>query len=213
MERSGSDSRASGWNCQFIEQQFGLYVADRLRSALQNYGASSSQRLKRQRPADQRNTFKVIWQLGLAARSTPEPRMMLGRASSAEDEAELAARYVPIQLNGFPSMAGGARRHSPKGRKRSTRGRTSLSLREPESDSNVTLRLQDVRHAIPRRCAAVYSSHQGLARRPSVGPPRRGCGASAARQPTHRHPDAIRRPGSARQSGPYSGQTSCTRVR
>src|SRR5882724_2148359 len=92
MEQSGSDSRASGWDRKFIEQQFGRDVAERLRLALQKLWRKLTPTLRSERSADKKNTIQVRWQLGLAA-----------IYAEAEDEARLAARYVPIQLNGFPS--------------------------------------------------------------------------------------------------------------
>jgi hypothetical protein len=67
MEQSGSDSRASGWDRKFIEQQFGRDVADRLRLALQTLWRKLTPTLRSERSADKKNTIQVRWQLGIAA--------------------------------------------------------------------------------------------------------------------------------------------------
>jgi hypothetical protein len=102
MERSGSESRASGWNRRFIERQFGSHVADRLRGTLQRMWRKYKPTLRSERSADEKNRFLVKWQLGLAA-IYAEAEDPCWAAKLTEDEARLAARYAPIELNGFPS--------------------------------------------------------------------------------------------------------------
>ncbi|MBL0115800.1 MAG: hypothetical protein IPP45_10510 [Sphingomonadales bacterium] len=102
MERSGNESRASGWNRRFIERHFGKEVADRLRLAVMAFWRKDRPTLRSERPETEKGTFLTRWQLGLA-----------GIAAEAEDpkwaeklsqyEAELALRYVSIELSGFPA--------------------------------------------------------------------------------------------------------------
>ena len=102
VARSGSESRASGWNRRFIEKQFSKAVADRLREAMLAAWRKDRPTLRSERPDGEKDTFLVSWQFGLA-----------GIAAEAEDanwakrlteqEAELACRYAPVELNGFPS--------------------------------------------------------------------------------------------------------------
>jgi hypothetical protein len=148
MERSGSESRASGWNRKFIEQQFDRGVADRLRSALQMLWRKFKPTLRSERPNDQKNTYQVRWQLGLAA-IYAEAEDDAWATELSEDEARLAARYAPMQLNGFPSWLEGLAGAHPKAIDDTLGAELSLSLREPAPDSDASMWLQNVRYASP----------------------------------------------------------------
>lgn len=148
MEQSGSDSRASGWDRKFIEQQFGRDVADRLRLALQKLWRKLTPTLRSERSGDKKNTIQVRWQLGLAA-IYAEAEDDAWATKLSEDEARLAARYVPIQLNGFPSWLEALGTVHPKAIDDTLGAELSLSLVEPANESNATLWLQDIRYASP----------------------------------------------------------------
>lgn len=102
MERSGEDSRASGWNRRFIEHHFGKDIADRLRTALMAYWREDRPTLRSERPPGEKGTYLVRWQIGLAglAAEAEDPQWA---DKLSEDEAKLAIRYAPIELNGFPA--------------------------------------------------------------------------------------------------------------
>ena len=101
MSHDGEDSRASGWNRRFIEDQFGREVADRLRCTLMNIWREDHPTLPSERPEDKRGTYLVRWQLGLAALyAEAEDPSWANRLT--EEEAKLAARYAPIELNRLP---------------------------------------------------------------------------------------------------------------
>lgn len=101
MSNDGENSRASGWNRRFIEEQFGKETANRLRYTLMSIWRKDRPTLASERPEDGRNTFFVHWQLGLAAiYAEAEDPGWAGKLS--EDEAKLAVRYAPIELNGLP---------------------------------------------------------------------------------------------------------------
>jgi hypothetical protein len=148
MEQSGSDSRASGWDRKFIEQQFGRDVADRLRGALQKLWRKFTPTLRSERPADKKNTIQVLWQLGLAA-IYAEAEDDAWATRLTEDEAQLVARYVPIQLNGFPSWLEALAAVHPKAVDDTLGTELSLSLSEPVEEGNATIWLQDIRYASP----------------------------------------------------------------
>jgi hypothetical protein len=148
MEQSGSESRASGWDRKFIEQQFGRDVADRLRAALLKLWRKFTPTLRSERPDDKKNTILVRWQLGLAA-IYAEAEDDAWATKLSEEEARLAARYVPIQLNGFPSWLESLAAVHPNAIDATLGTELSLSLREPAKESNATLWLQDIRHASP----------------------------------------------------------------
>lgn len=102
MSNDGKNSRVSGWNRRFIEEQFGKETADRLRRTLMNVWRQDYPTLQSERTEGERNTTLVKWQLGLAAlyaeAEDPEWAVKL-----TEEEAKLAARYVPIEPNELPS--------------------------------------------------------------------------------------------------------------
>jgi hypothetical protein len=102
MSRSGEESRASGWNRRFLEKYFSKDVADRMRHALRSAWRNDMPTLRSERAPKMRNTFLVKWQLSLAA-ITAESEDPLWATKLAPEEAQLACRYAPIQLNGFPT--------------------------------------------------------------------------------------------------------------
>lgn len=101
MKKSGDDGRASGWNRRFIEMHFGKEVADRLRAALTTIWRQDKPTLRSERPDTEKNTYLVRWQLGLAAISAEAEDADWARKLT-DEEAKLAVRYVPLELNGFP---------------------------------------------------------------------------------------------------------------
>ena len=102
MSHDGEDSRASGWNRRFIEEQFGKETADRLRCTLMNIWREDHPTLPSERPEDKRDTYLVRWQLGLAALYA-EAEDPSWATKLTEEEAKLAVRFAPIQLNGLPN--------------------------------------------------------------------------------------------------------------
>ena len=102
MRHDGKDSRASGWNRRFIEEQFGRETADRLRCTLMNIWREDHPTLPSERPEDKRGTYLVRWQLGLAALYA-EAEDPSWANKLTEEEAKLAVRFAPIQLNGLPN--------------------------------------------------------------------------------------------------------------
>ena len=101
MSHDGEDSRASGWNRRFIEEHFDKDIADRLRRTLMNFWRDDHPTLPSERPEDERNTYLIRWQLGLAALYA-EAEDPLWAKKLPEEEAKLAARYASIKLNGLP---------------------------------------------------------------------------------------------------------------
>jgi len=102
MNRSGTESRASGWNRQYIETQFGKDTADRLRAAMKLFWRNDKPTLPSERPNNEKATYLVHWQFGLACIAAEAEDPNWAKAISI-NEAELACRYALVQLNGFPS--------------------------------------------------------------------------------------------------------------
>lgn len=101
MSHDGEDSRSSGWNRRFIEEQFNQETADTLRRVLMKIWRDDLPTLASERPEGERNTFLVRWKLGLAA-IYAEAEAPDWAAKLSDAEAELAARYAPIELSGLP---------------------------------------------------------------------------------------------------------------
>lgn len=101
MSQAGDESRESGWNRRFIEAAFDKDTADRLRLALMKQWRKDNPTLWSERADDKKNTYLVRWQLGLAAiyAEAEDPEWA---AKLTSDEAQLVARYAPIELNGLP---------------------------------------------------------------------------------------------------------------
>ena len=102
MSHDGEDSRASGWNRRFIEEQFGKETADQLRRILMNIWREDHPTVPSERPEDERSTYLVRWQLGLAALYA-EAEDPSWATKLTEEEAKLVVRFAPIQLNGLPN--------------------------------------------------------------------------------------------------------------
>lgn len=146
VARSGQESRASGWNRRFIEEQFSKAVADRLRETMMAAWRKDGPTLRSERPDGEKDTFLVRWQFGLA-----------GIAAEAEDanwakrlteqEAELACRYAPIELNGFPSWLESLAVEYPAAVDRVLGEELSHSLREVTDANAYSVFLQNISYA------------------------------------------------------------------
>jgi hypothetical protein len=141
VERSGNESRASGWNRRFIEAQFGKDVADRLRETMMAVWRKDHPTLRSERPDDMKDTFLVRWQFGLAGISAEAEDPNWAKRLS-EEEAALACRYAPIELNGFPSWLESLAIEYPAAIDRVLGEELTLSLRDGYSTH-----LQNISHA------------------------------------------------------------------
>ena len=102
LSRSGSDDRALGWNRTWLESHFGKAIADKIQEALRPVWRKFKPTLRSERAPESRNTFSQLWQFGFAA-ITAESEATGWAVQLTPDEAQQAARYAPIQLNGLPS--------------------------------------------------------------------------------------------------------------
>ncbi|MBX9827905.1 MAG: hypothetical protein K2Y27_23255 [Xanthobacteraceae bacterium] len=149
MKRTGDDSRESGWNRRFIERQFSPAVADRLRSALMQMWRKYTPTLRSERPEGEKNTYLVKWTLGLAAIAAEAEDASWATKLTRED-AELAARYAPLELNGFPSWLDALVEAHPSAVNAILGSELTLLLREPVDRADASIFLQNIRHASPR---------------------------------------------------------------
>ncbi len=146
VERSGDESRASGWNRRFIEAQFGKDVADRLRETMMAAWRKDRPTLRSERPGQEKNSFLVRWQFGLAgiAAEAEDPNWA---KRVTEEEAELACRYAPMELNGFPSWLESLAIEHPGAVDRLLGEELTLSLRETVDANAYSFFLQNISHA------------------------------------------------------------------
>jgi hypothetical protein len=148
MERSGENSRASGWRRRFIEDHFGKEVADRLRETLMKAWRNDRPTLRSERKAAEKNTFLVRWQLGVAAIAAEAEDTTWAQKLSTE-EAKLAARFAPIELNGFPTWLDSLALAQPAAVDDVLGAELSLELAEPAISDSPSMLLQNISHGTP----------------------------------------------------------------
>lgn len=146
MQRSGNESRASGWNRRFIERHFGKEVADRLRSTMLSIWRKDRPTLRCERPADERSTILIRWRLGLAA-ITAEAEDPGWVRKLPVDEVELAARYALIESNGFPTWLEALAREYPAAVERTLGPDLTSELEEIAAPNSFDILLQNVSHS------------------------------------------------------------------
>ena len=154
MRREGDYSRSSGWNRRLIEAHFGKAAADRLRRTLMGIWRQDRPTLVSERPASERNTCFEYWLLGLAGLyAEAEDPAWATRLN--HDEALLAARYAPLELNGLPAwMEGLIAAHSTA--VDATLGEElSWELCQPAGQHGQSMLLHPIHHA-PTAVAAVF---------------------------------------------------------
>jgi hypothetical protein len=99
LGRNGDEGR---WDRAFLTSQFGGEVTDRLRLALMAYWRGMRPTVRCERRRGEENTYLAVWSIGLmgvyAEAEDPHWAAKLKRS-----EAELAARYALLELNGLPS--------------------------------------------------------------------------------------------------------------
>ena len=159
MRHSGDESRASGWSRRFIERHFGKEVADRVRVSMRPIWRRDRPTLRHEREESERTKIFVRWQLGLAAIYAEAEDPAWARSITAA-EAELAARYVPIELNGFPAWLDVLAREHPETVERTLGSELTDELDEIATLGSFAVFLQNLTHAsnivvelfLPRLC-------------------------------------------------------------
>ena len=146
VQRSGRESRASGWNRRFIEEQFGKVVADRLRETMMAAWRKDRPTLRSERPEAEKDRFLVRWQFGLAGIAAEAEDANWAKRLS-EQEVELACRYAPLQLNGFPWWLESLVADHPAVVDRVLGEEISLSLREVVIGNAYSMFMQNISYA------------------------------------------------------------------
>ncbi len=160
MSKAGDESRESGWNRRFIEANFGKETADRLRLTLMDQWRKDCPTLTSERPDDAKNTYRQSWQLGLAAiyAESEDPKWA---TKLSHEEAKLAARYAPIELNGFPPWIEALVNAHPRAVDEVLGEELHIELTSEVGDNWHSMLLQDISHAhesvitafMPRLCS------------------------------------------------------------
>lgn len=99
LGRNGDEGR---WDRAFLISQFGVEITDRLRLALTAYWRGMRPTVRFERPLGEENTYLVVWSIGLMG-VYAEAEDLLWATKLKPSEAELAARYALLDLNGLPS--------------------------------------------------------------------------------------------------------------
>ena len=99
--RDGASNPASGWDRRLIEELFDKRTADRLRGVLMSFWRQDHPTLPSERPAATRRTTPARWHMGLAG-VYAEAKDPLWASRLTKDEAEVAARYAILEINGLP---------------------------------------------------------------------------------------------------------------
>lgn len=154
MRHDGDDSRSSGWNRRFIEDQFNKETADKLRRVLMKIWREDHPTFPSERAEGERNTILVRWQLGLAAiyAEAEDPDWA---AKLSDAEAELAVRYAPIELNGLPQWIDSLGDRHPNALDRTLGNELSLELSRPPGEHGHSGLLQGIGYA-PKRVARLF---------------------------------------------------------
>ena len=154
MSRDGDYSKSSGWNRHFIEKHFNTETADRLRSVLMRVWRSDKPTLPSERSKSKRNTFLERWQLGLAAiYAEAEDHDWATKLNVAE--AQLAARYAPIELNGLPQWMEALVTAHPDEVEQTLGNELSWELNQPPEEYSSSSLLQVLSDA-PRNVAKLF---------------------------------------------------------
>lgn len=102
LDRNGDEGR---WDRAFLISHFGSDITDRLRLALMTYWRSLRPTVRGERRFGEENTYLVVWSIGLMG-IYAEAEDPLWATKLKRSEAELAARYALLELNGLPSWLG-----------------------------------------------------------------------------------------------------------
>lgn len=154
MLRKSDYSQSSGWNRRLIEDHFDKATADRLRRTLMDIWRQERPTLPSERPASERGSFFERWLLGLAALyAEAEDSAWATRLN--DQEASLAARYAPLELNRLPAWMEELVASHPAAADATLGEELSWELRQPAGQHGHSMLLQSIHHA-PTAVSAVF---------------------------------------------------------
>ncbi|MCK9213195.1 MAG: hypothetical protein M0P52_01795 [Rhodoferax sp.] len=99
-KKSGGNNEGR-WDRAFLEECFSANVADALRRSLMTYWRGMKPTLREERQAAEKNTYLVVWSIGLMGlyAEAEDPRWT---KTLSDSDVELAVRYALLELNGLP---------------------------------------------------------------------------------------------------------------
>lgn len=98
-KKDGDDGR---WDRPFMEKNFGVQATNLIRQRLMVYWRSMKPTTRSERLAGEKNTYLVVWSIGLMGIYAEAENPSWAQQLSGEDAA-LAARYALLELNGLPA--------------------------------------------------------------------------------------------------------------
>jgi hypothetical protein len=101
LRKRSQVSENGRWDRAFLEQTLGAGVTDALRQGLMTYWRGMRPTLRPERQVNQKNTYLMTWSIGLIGIYAEAEDLDWAKKLSA-NEAELAARYALLELNGLP---------------------------------------------------------------------------------------------------------------
>ena len=101
LRKNSRGTNEGRWDRAFLEQCFSANVADALRRSLMTYWRGMKPTLREERQAAEKNTYLVVWSIGLMGlyAEAEDPRWT---KTLSESDVELAVRYALLELNGLP---------------------------------------------------------------------------------------------------------------
>ncbi|MGJ8515200.1 NACHT domain-containing protein [Carnimonas bestiolae] len=149
MSQDAEDDRSSGWNRRFIEKQFNQETADKLRRVLMKIWRDDPPTLPSERPEGERDTISTSWKLGPAAIHA-EAEDFGWAAKLTDAEAELAARYALIKLDGLPQWIESLVDTHPNSVDLTLGNELSWELNRPLDECGYSSLLQGIEYATER---------------------------------------------------------------
>lgn len=146
MRKKSHNNNQGRWDRAFLEQCFSSDVTDALRRSLMTYWRGMKPTLREERQAAGKNTYLVVWSIGLMGlyAEAEDPRWT---KTLSERDAELAVRYALLELNGLPDwLATLAEGYGPVV-ERVLSGELNDELKEPGGDAGWhSMLLQSLRY-------------------------------------------------------------------
>ena len=109
VDRGGGEGR---WDRAFLSAHFGEEVTGRLRCSLMTYWRSMRPTVRCERRFGEENTYLVVWTIGLVG-IYAEAEDPLWATKLSRGEAELAARYALLEINGLPGWLSSLAKANP----------------------------------------------------------------------------------------------------
>lgn len=147
--RNAGQNGESRWDRPFLEETFGETVTDSLRKSLMTYWRSMRPTVKSERELTEKSTYKVVWTIGLMGiYAEAEDSAWCSSLSAAE--ADSAARYALLELNGLPSWLVQLSTKHPKVVTRVLSTELDDELKSPGGDGRWhSMLLQSLRYGAP----------------------------------------------------------------